>query len=435
MESRRLSKHYGNWGRGRVVPASLALLLVLPLVSAYAESFTVTANKDLYTTGEKAIIVGIIPDTAPEGYAVLLRVTGPDGSECAVQNVLPDSDNSFVSRPLVLEECGTGVYTVVAYYADISTNSTFTVSNSTQTGSGNRLELRLLKNVAIQAQETVNKKLREYLDSNQVLPEDIADSYSLGVFEASLVLQAIDFGNAAEAKKHLIFTVKHFREVLDSLSAERIMIEQALIIEASNEDGTLEKYKRLKEFYFRLEELSQKNGAENENEFDNIVALLARAKQLIDENSMDDARANLAEVDMRLEAIRKSLYAAEAASDQANSTLSDVQARRLSNVADKFERDAQRLLDEDPSPAVNATLHEVLGLISSARSDIANGDYTSARSNLSAAFSALDEAEKAQKNSEQKDNEGRGSASGGGGSGKDKDDNDNRGNSDDDEDQ
>src|SRR5574339_1166455 len=163
MESRRLSKHYGNWGRGRVVPASLALLLVLPLVSAYAESFTVTANKDLYTTGEKAIIVGIIPDTAPEGYAVLLRVTGPDGSECAVQNVLPDSDNSFVSRPLVLEECGTGVYTVVAYYADISTNSTFTVSNSTQTGSGNRLELRLLKNVAIQAQETVNKKLREYL--------------------------------------------------------------------------------------------------------------------------------------------------------------------------------------------------------------------------------------------------------------------------------
>jgi flagellin-specific chaperone FliS len=374
----------------------LALALLFPLASAYAESFTVTTNKDLYTVGEKAIIVGIIPDSAPDGYAVLVRVTGSEGDECAAQNVLPDSDNSFVSRPLDLEECGAGQYLVLAYYAELSTNSTFIVSNSSKTAPGNKLELRLLKNVAVQAQETVNQKLREFLESSQVLPEDIADKYSLGVFEASLVLQALDFGDTAEAKKHLIFTINHFREVLDALSAER-MIFEAVAVDAASDDSDeamLERYERLKEFYFRLEGVAQKNGIDKESEFGTIVSLLARSKQLIEEDNLQQAGENLERANEMLESIRRGLYGDDLASTQANATSpeEDLQAMRLAKVADKFEKDAYELIKDGSSSRVNATIQQVLDLISQARLDIESGDYASVRSNLSAAFSALDDA-------------------------------------------
>jgi hypothetical protein len=372
--------------------------LLLPAASAYAESFSLTTNKDLYTIKEKAIIVGIVPDAAPEGYAVLVRVTGAGGSECAVQNILPDSDRSFVSRPVDLEECGTGQFVIMAYYAEFSANSTFTVSNSSQTGQGNRLELRLLKNVAVQSQETVNQRLREFLESSQVLPEDIADKYSLGVFEASLVLQAVDYGDTAEAKKHLIVAVKHFRQVIDSLAKEHMIFEQAIALDASSDEtdeAVLERYQRIKEFYFRLEEVSQKNGVDNESDFEVIVTLLAKSKQLIDEGNLEEASRDLDEANAMLESVRSSLYGDNEPEDSTeNATLmaTDPQARKLASVADKFERTALGLLENSPAEQVNATIQHVLELVAKARLDIENADYGSARSNLSEAFSALDDA-------------------------------------------
>jgi len=396
-----------------ILSLMLVLTLLVPLASAYAESLNVTTNKDLYTAGEKAIIVGVIPDSAQEGYAVLVRVLGPDGSECSAQNILPDSDDSFVSRPIALGECGVGQYFVTAYYAELSANSTFTVSNSSQTGHGNKLELRLLKNVAIHSQETVNQKLREFLESNQVIPEDIADEYSLGVFEASLVLQAVDFGDTAEAKKHLIFAVRHFRGVIASMAADRMIFEQAIILDAANDDSgeaVLERYDRIKEFYFRLEELAQKNGVDNENEFGIIVSLLARSKQLIDENSLDQANKNLEEANTMLESIRQGLYGdhgSESAAANSTSRAEDLQAKKLSSVADRFERTAYSILEDNPSEGVNATVQTALGLISQARLDIQNEDYSSARSHLSAAFSSLDEAKEMNKDEQnERENDG-----------------------------
>ena len=60
----------------------LPLLLILALPSAFAESFVVTTNKDIYASDEKAIILGAIPPEAPDGFAVLLKITGPEG-DCA----------------------------------------------------------------------------------------------------------------------------------------------------------------------------------------------------------------------------------------------------------------------------------------------------------------------------------------------------------------
>jgi ribosomal protein S20 len=75
-------------------------------------------------------------------------------------------------------------------------------------------------------------------------------------------------------------------------------------------------------------------------------------------------------------------------------------------VADRFERDAYSMLEGNPSESVNATIQTALRLISEARLNIENGDYSAARSNLSGAFSALDEAkEKAREDTAERNEE------------------------------
>ncbi len=409
-----------------VLSLLLSLVLIVPLASAYAESFTVTTNKDIYTIGEKAIIVGVVPGDAPEGYAILIRVAGPGGEDCSVQNILPESDNSFVSRPVNLANCGTGQYTVFAYYAEASTNSTFTVSDTSKTLVGNKMEMRLLKIVVLKAQESVNQKLKEFLDANGALPEDIADNYNQGVLEASKALQAIEFGNVADAKKNMGLSIGHLREVIESLSAERIVHDLAADLPEDDEnskDSLLGRYERLKEFYFRLEELAQKNGVDRETEFGTIVSLLARSKQLIDEGELEGAGGDLSRANEMLEAIRQILFeegnAAASASD--NSTQpDDVEARRLIAAADRFEKKAYNLLNESDSDDVDSKIQEALALISSARLSINDGSYESARAELSAAFTMLEEA----KDMMSKGNSSKGSDGGSDGGGRGNDDND-----------
>jgi hypothetical protein len=96
-----------------------------------------------------------------------------------------------------------------------------------------------------------------------------------------------------------------------------------------------------------------------------------------------------------LESVRSSLYGDNEPEDSTeNATLmaTDPQARKLASVADKFERTALSLLENSPAEQVNATIQHVLELVAKARLDIENADYGSARSNLSEAFSALDDA-------------------------------------------
>jgi hypothetical protein len=378
----------------------LSAVLIFPVLSAFAESLTVTTNKDIYTSKEKVIVIGVVPEVAPDGYAVLVTIKGPDGEECLLQTILPDSDSSFVSRPLRLESCGPGEYEVLAYYAELSANSTFTVSNSGKSGQGNNVELRILKNVILQAQQTVNLKIREFIEANHVLPEDIAAKYSEGVFEASLAIQAIDFGDSGEAKKHLIFAIGHLRAVIDALSAERAVFDPASELQLLTDDSgssLLERYERLKEFYFRLKEVTEANKVDRTAEFDSAVSLLADSKQMIDEGNLDGAASTLDQVNEMLESIRQNLFEHDATASTlaSNSTRQDdPQARRLASAADKFEMRANALLEDDENPDAESKVQEALTLIGAARAAIDDGDYQYARKALSAAFSALNEAEK-----------------------------------------
>lgn len=398
--------------RKAVIASLLSLILALPVVfSAYAESFTVTSNKDIYTADENAIIVGAVPMDAPEGYAVLIRVTGPDGSECSLQNLLRAGDNSFVSRPVRLDACGMGQYRVSAYYADMNTTSMFTVSNNSRVDANNGLELRLLKNAVLQAQDVVNQKLNELVEAGYPVQEEVAEKYSSGVSETSLTLQAIEFRDAAEAKKHMIFAIRHLREVLDALSSERVIFdqitEQRAVSDSSESDssaGSLEKYNRLKVYYYRLEELTEKNGANRESDFKSVASILASSKEMIDEGEIAGAERNFARVDELLEEIRADLFESGEEEQQGNNQSATQNASNstggqdnsgLASLADRYEQRALDLLNQSRSSAeAEAKIQEALSFIPSARASIEGQNYESARVALFAALNAVNEARK-----------------------------------------
>jgi hypothetical protein len=391
--------------RKTIISSLLLLTLIAPTASAYAENFTVTTNKDIYTLDDRVIVVGVIPSGSPDGYAVLVRVTRPDGRDCAIQNILPAQDSSFVSRPIKIDGCSIGEYTVSAFYTDLRSTSTFTVSNSNPTDAGSRLELRLMKNIVIQAQDAVNARMQELIDANYVLPEEVANKYNKGVSETSLTLQAIEFGDPAEAKKHVIFAIRNFREVLDAFSSGRLtLLEQPADRQAgvnnSSTNNIVETYGRLQEFYSRLEGLADKGQVDKGSEFATAASLLASSRQMIDNGNLEGAKQRLAQVSSLLERIRTDLFeSSEGQNEKAtanstnNSTESNEEARRLVNVADKFEQSAIKLLNGTGSDSeAKAKVHEALSLITSARSSIDQQDYQSARESLSAAYRALDEA-------------------------------------------
>jgi hypothetical protein len=378
---------------------ALPLLLILALpTSAFAELFTVTTNKDIYTPEEKAIIVGAIPEDAPDGYAVQIKVTGPRG-DCAAEHVLAGADNGFRSRPISLDECGFGEFTVSAYYADLETNSTFTISNSSQTEEGSKLELRMLKNVILKAQDVINTRVKELIEDGYVLPEEVANKYGEGVSEASLALQAIEFGDAAEAKGHMIFALRDFREVRNALLEENVArFEQTDEQKAANDGSSdiIGTYNILQRKYYKLQNVAEKNQVDKESQFKAAALLLENARQMIDDDNLEGAVRNLNRANTILEEIRADLY--DRGKEEGNLTSyanttspeDEDEARRLTETAAKYEKDALELLNEASSnPDAEAKVREALSLIANATASIGAQDFDSARDTLRAAYNAI----------------------------------------------
>jgi len=202
----------------------------------------------------------------------------------------------------------------------------------------------MLKNIVLQAQDTVNARVKELLGNGYFLPEMAAEKYGEGVSEASLALQAIEFEDSTEAKKHMIFAFMDFREVLDALSDENVAgFQQSAGQQASSSDksdiaGT---YGSLKEYYFRLELLAEKNQVDKGG-IEDAGLLLANARRMIDDGNFEGAGRNLERVNA-LEEIRTSLFdkgVGEKLSSNTNTTggVDEELKRKLADTADRFER-------------------------------------------------------------------------------------------------
>jgi hypothetical protein len=338
----------------------------------------------------------------------------------------------FISRPTALE-CGPGKYAVTAYYANMKANSTFTVSNSSRGDSGNRLELRMIKQVVLQAQEAVNLRLKDLIEGGFVMPQDVADKYSSGVSESSLALQAVELGNTADAKKYQIAAIRDFREVIKALSSEQVAayMNKDKQVAAQDNSGLLERLDRLQDFYSRLKDLAEKNGVDMEDDFNATASMLSQSRQMIDSGDVAGAEKTLEQVNSLLEKIRSDLYNDESeksedrAATSTNNTKSqrdEEQARRLGDVADRLEKRVANLKSDDNSGEADAKINETISLISDARAYIDQGDYDSARTTLSDAYKAFVEARKIVE-SQDDSNSGSGSRGNSGGSDKDKGDN------------
>lgn len=396
-----------------IVALSLLSILAAPF-SAFAESFTVTTNKDIYNLDEKAIIVGAIPEDAPEGYAVLIKVTGA-GEDCATENTLPTTDNSFRARPVSLEECGFGEFTVSAFYADYEASSRIIISNSSA-DEGSRLELRTLEAVLLQALAVVNDRVRDLIEDGYILPEEVADKYSEGVSEASLALEALEFRDTAEAKRHMILAIQDFRGVLDELNEENTTRFEPTANEGNSDiAGT---YSKLERTYIKLQNVAEKNGVDKEDEFEEAARLLSDARAMMDEGNYDGAEQRLGQVNAILGEIRADLYAEEEiekiASD-ANSTspADEEDAKRLIDTAIRYEKDALELLNQTGTDAeAVAKVQEALSLIANATASVGTQDLDHARDMLRAAYRAIIEAERLIEDDKDEDSDAQNSNSG-----------------------
>jgi flagellin-specific chaperone FliS len=264
------------------------------------------------------------------------------------------------------------------------------------------MELRMLKNVVLQAQDTVNARVKELVQNGYFLPEDVVKEYSEGVSEGSLALQAIEFGDATDAKKHMIFAFRDFREVLDALSDENMaLLAQTAGQRASSGDnaGIAGTYNSLKEYYLRIEQLAEKNQVDKD-ELEDAALLLTNAKRMIEDRNFEGAEQNLERVNALLEQIRTDLFDNEEKKNLASNGNDTNQAdgalaKKLADAADRFETMALQLLNESGSDTEAATkLRGALSLLANAKTSIVAQDLESAREALSTAYTAIHEASK-----------------------------------------
>jgi hypothetical protein len=360
-------------------------LLFAAVLPAYADLFTVTAGKDIYGSDERVIVAGTLPE---EGSGnVRVQIT-KDDRQCALHAVRPDPDRSFVSKPLNVANCGPGQYKVTAHYDGMTTSSSFVISASSQDSYSGDLRIRTITKSILMAQEAANGRVKEVVDSGALLPEQAAQAQRKGVVEASLALQALQHGSAADARIHHLAALAQFRELMAALAPERLTIvarseEPATTTAATVASDGSEKLAMLQSLYGRLADLSEKNDVRQD--FGDIVALLSQAEELIGRGDAQGADKVLENASVLLEQARAKLVA-----EAENS-----QARRILASADKLEKRAEALLDNSDSSYAGEKINESLSLVKDARSDVANGDYASARENLSLAAKALNEAKKA----------------------------------------
>lgn len=359
---------------------SLLFAAVLPV---YADLFTVTAGKDIYGSDERVVVAGTLPE---EGSGnVRVQIT-KDDRQCALHTVSPDPDRSFVSKPLNVANCGPGQYKVTAHYDGMTTSSSFVISASSQDLYSGDLRIRTITKSILMAQEAANGRVKEVVDSGALLPEQAAQAQRKGVIEASLALQALQHVSAADARIHHLAALVQFRELMAALAPERLTMvarsEEQAMTAAVASNGS-EKLAMLQSLYGRLADLSEKNDVRQD--FGDTSALLSQAEELIGRSDAQGTDKVLEEASVLLEQARAKLVA-----EAENS-----QARRILASADKLEKRAESLLDNSDSLYAGEKINESLLLVKDARSDVANGDYASARENLSQATKALNEAKKA----------------------------------------
>jgi len=389
-----------------VIVCVLSTLLVLPFYhSANAELFVVTTTKAIYAPEEKATVLGIIPIDAASSNQVEIKVTGPAGEPCSDQTISPDRDNSFVSRPIPLDHCaGAGEYSVTAYYANMTSYSSFIVSEAAGKNTAAQLELSMIKNTLLNAQRIINSKLQDRVNDNLTLSNEIIEIYTNGTSEVSLAIQAAQYGDVVLARDHEVSAIEYFTSVLRSLSAPAASASNSTSLQAGEDLSAKivnlnDDLSGLQQFYNRLVEISRNNQLDTKtDQFNAISTLLSNTRTLLSNGDVSTAERNLTQMAQLIEALRsdliKTVESQKIAATLGGESSSDRNyGKRLAHVADKLQNDANELLDKSGNNSdATALIQASLSLINNARTDISNGHNAVAKQALSQAMNLLSQA-------------------------------------------
>lgn len=373
-----------GWVKTAGVGLALALVVSMTMATASAQSFFVTTSKTVYNEGERIVVAGTVSEVG-DRRSVLVKITNGD-EECASQNVRPQRDGSFVSRPMSISKCGSGEFTVAATRRDATTSNSFSVGDAQDVPE--TFELRAMRMTVTHAQDVVNARLREVLDANLAIPEQVAEAYNKGVAETSLTLQAIDRGEEQVAGEHRQMALEQFKQALDMLSPDKLnAVTEDVREEETRVSASRERLGRLQDLFGRLVDLADKNGLGAATEFGEIDGFLDEARELIGEKETDSAQESLSSAEGLLEDARKKLI------QQAEGGDSDGQV--LTSAAERLESTARELRAQaDGVPWAVAKVNASFVLINGAKASIAEGDLDSAKSSLDSAIKVLEEAKK-----------------------------------------
>jgi hypothetical protein len=355
-----------------------AFLLAALLPAAYAQSFSVTTNKDVYGADERVIVAGTVPEAEP-GTSVRIEIAKND-TQCVEQFVEVERGGSFISRPLKVD-CGTGEYAVTASHLEQEATSAFRIDSQAQDGE----DVQELRETLLAAREKVNERIRELVGAGIPIPEQAVDKYRLGSIEASLAVQSAGYGDAENADTHRDAALAYFDETLALLSPEEV----EHLSQAAQEDDERRMAEatdwlgRLGDIYRRLANLADKNEV-NDTVFAKIPMLLSDARNALGTQDLDLVESVLAQVEPLMEQARgKLLQSAEQAAEKQN----------LTATADRIEKRAERQLEASQGVPEAKTLVELaLELVQQAKSAVDDGNYSHARQLLSSASKALIEA-------------------------------------------
>ena len=376
-------------------------MMLVPLRSTFADNFAVTTNKNTYSQNERVFIFGITPSDTSQGSSVRVELYGPSGQLCKVVNLVPDSDNTFVSKPLNLSACGTGGFHVNANYLGLNSTSSFEISNKGKQSLGNDPVMKKLKQDLAVEQLLINSRVREYSDSGGNLSSDFVEKYSEGKQESSAAIQAIEFGNATDAKLHGQAAIDIFKKLSDSLQdhpnppMKAATANQERKVDSQNLSSITEEMTRLRSYLDQLQKLASANGIDYSQSFNSASNSLAEVSTSLAQNDTSGAKEKLDNVSLILDGIHSDLYS-RAQQNNINSTIAH-QANNstadngLVQAADRIESADNALLASNATKTkdVRSMIEDSLNYVSKARNDLAQGNYEQARKDLANALSLM----------------------------------------------
>jgi len=346
------------------------LTAVLAFPVAYAQSgVALSLNKDVYTSGESLVIMGIVD--SPSNSPVIVQVWNPNNKQCSVQNVDVSDDGSFRAEPVVLagDVCGVdGTYTVKAFYGEFEGSATFEVKVSDTNASNGKLQMLL--DILNRAQQNVDNKIADYQASGETVPDDINAIYEEGVAEVKLTKEAADLDSARNHWKNALMA---FREVYASLVVLEIGTEPASVDPAEEVSELKQAVTRAIEFKNKLTSTA---GATDvgavETSLEAFDDAIAESTKYLESGDLDAASEWLAEANHILDDIHKSL-------------IQNAEKQRLETFASGLESKADMLKEVagtgGDSEAL-AVVEQAMNLIEEARENISEANYDLAKSQL-----------------------------------------------------